>query len=190
MLEINNKLISLDILDVKFSCDLKQCKGNCCIYGDGGAPLETDEIEEIKNNYKKIQKYMSHQGIQEIEKQGFFTIDDDGDKVTPLVNNAACAYVTYENEITLCAIEKAYLNGEINFYKPISCHLYPIRLTEYKKFTAVNYHKWDICKSALKKGKQENIPLYESLKTPIIRKFGEEFYEQLKYAGENLKLER
>jgi len=189
MLEINDKLISLDILDVKFSCNLNHCKGNCCIYGDGGAPLEKEEIEEIKNNYELIQKYMSEQGKKEIEKQGFYTIDDDGDQVTPLINNAACAYVTYENDITLCAIEKAYLNKEINFQKPISCHLYPIRLTEYKKFTAVNYHKWDICKGALKKGKQENIPLYKSLKEPIIRKFGKEFYEQLKYAGENLKLD-
>jgi len=189
MLEIDDKLISLDILDVKFSCDLKHCKGNCCIYGDGGAPLEEEEIDFIQKNYDIIQKYMEEQGRIAIKGQGFYTIDSDGDKVTPLVNNAACAYITYENDIALCAIEKAFSEGEINFQKPISCHLYPIRLTKYAKFTAVNYHKWDICKSALKKGKQENTPIYKSLEKPIIRKFGKEFYEQLKYAGENLKID-
>ena len=189
ILEIDDKLISLDVLDVKFSCNLQHCKGNCCIEGDGGAPLEDKEIESIQKEYDSIQKYMTERGKEAIKEQGFYTIDDDGDKVTPLIDNRACAYITFDKDLSLCAIEKAYLNKDIQFHKPISCHLYPIRLTKYAHFTAVNYHKWDICKSALKKGKQDNIPLYQSLKDAIIRRFDEDFYQQLDYAHKNLKTE-
>ena len=190
MLEIDDKLISLDILEKKFSCDLEKCKGACCIYGDSGAPLSKEEVLLIKKNYDKIKPYMTERGIEEIEKQGFSMIDIEKDTVTPLIDNLACAYITYKGDIALCAIESAYLDKVIDFRKPISCHLYPIRLTQYSKFTAVNYDKWDICKSALKKGKKENIPLYISLEDSITRKFGEDFYKQLKYAGEHLKIDK
>ena len=189
MLEIDQKLISLDIIDKEFACDLKKCKGNCCVFGDSGAPLEPEEIEIIKNHFEKIKPYMTARGIEEIEKQGFSVIDKDHDTVTPLIDNLACAYISYDDDIALCAIERAFLNKEIDFQKPVSCHLYPIRITKYSKFTAVNYDKWDICKSALKKGKQEKSYLYKYLEIPLKRKFGKEFYEQLKYAAENLNIE-
>ena len=190
MLEIDDKLISLDILEKKFSCDLSKCKGNCCVFGDSGAPISEEEVELVKENYEQIKPYMSKRGIEEVEKQGFSMIDIEHDRVTPLIDNLACAYISYDGDIALCAIERAFLDKKINFRKPISCHLYPIRLTKYSKFTAVNYDKWDICKAALKKGKQENIPLYISLKESITRKFGKDFYEQLKYAGENLDISK
>ena len=190
MLEIDDKLISLDIIEKEFSCDLEKCKGDCCIYGDSGAPLTSEEVEIIKENYEHIKSYMTERGIEEITKQGFSVVDVENDTVTPLIDNLACAYVSYDGDIALCGIERAYLDKKISFKKPISCHLYPIRLTQYSKFTAVNYDKWDICKSALKKGKQEKIPLYISLEEPITRKFGKDFYDQLKYAGENLNIDK
>lgn len=189
MLEIEDKLISLDIIEKPFSCDLQKCKGNCCVYGDSGAPMEKDEVEIIKNNYENIKPYMTEKGIAEIEKQGFSMVDIDGDTVTPLIDNLACAYVSYIDDIALCAIESAFLDKKIDFQKPVSCHLYPIRVTKYKKFSAVNYDKWDICKAAIKKGKNQDLKIYKFLEQPIIRKFGQDFYDQLKYAAENLKIE-
>jgi hypothetical protein len=186
VLEIGDKLISLDIIDKEFACDLEKCKGNCCVYGDSGAPLEAEEIKIIEENYEIIKPYMTERGIEEIEKQGFSIIDKDHDTVTPLIDNLACAYISYKGDIALCAIERAFLDKKLDFQKPISCHLYPIRITKYSKFTAVNYDKWDICKSALKKGKQEKSYLYKYLETPIKRKFGNDFFSQLKYAAEHL----
>ena len=190
MLEIDDKLISLDILDKEFSCDLEKCKGACCVYGDSGAPLTKEEVLLIEGNYDKIKPYMTDRGLEEVDKQGFSMIDIEKDTVTPLIDNLACAYITYKGDIALCAIESAYLDKKIKFRKPISCHLYPIRLTQYSRFTAVNYDKWDICKPALKKGKRDKTPLYISLQDSITRKFGTEFYEQLKYAGENLEIDK
>lgn len=189
MLEIDNKLISFDIIDKEFSCDLEKCKGACCIYGDSGAPMEKEEVETIIAHYDIIKSYMTERGLEEVEKQGFSVIDKDKDTVTPLIDNLACAYISYDGDIALCAIERAFLDKKINFQKPVSCHLYPIRVTQYSKFSAVNYDKWEICKSALKKGKKENTYLYKYLETPIKRKFGTKFYDQLTYAAENLDLE-
>ncbi len=186
MLEIDDKLISLDIIDKEFACDLEKCKGNCCVFGDSGAPMEDNEIETIKKKYELIKPYMTERGIEEVSKQGFSTIDSDHDTVTPLIDNLACAYISYDGDIALCAIERAFLDKKIDFQKPVSCHLYPIRITKYSKFSAINYDKWDICKPALKKGKQEKSYLYKYLETPLKRKYGEAFYEQLEYAAENL----
>ncbi len=151
--------------------------------------MEPEEIATIIENYELIKPYMTERGLEEVEKQGFSVIDKDKDTVTPLIDNLACAYISYDGDIALCAIERAFLDKKINFQKPVSCHLYPIRVTQYSKFAAVNYDKWDICKSALKKGKTEESYLYKYLETPIKRKFGNEFYEQLKYAAENLDIE-
>lgn len=188
MLEIDDKLISLDIIDKEFACDLEKCKGQCCVYGDSGAPLTKEEVEIIKKNYKIIKPYMTERGLEEIKKQGFSMIDKDHDTVTPLIDNLACAYISYDGDIALCAIERAFLDKKLDFQKPVSCHLYPIRVTQYSKFTAVNYDKWDICKSALKKGKTEKSYIYKYLETPIKRKFGQDFYDKLKYAAENLDI--
>lgn len=188
MLDIEDKLISLDVIETEFACDLSKCKGSCCVFGDSGAPLEEKEVSLIEEGYEKIKPYMTDRGIEEIEKQGFSMIDMDKELVTPLIDNLACAYISYVDDIALCSIERAFLNNEIKFQKPVSCHLYPIRITEYAKFTAVNYDKWDICKPALKKGKVEKSNIYKYLEVPIKRKYGSEFYEKLKYAAENLDI--
>ena len=185
MLQIDNAIISLDVLDKKFCCNLQKCKGDCCVHGDSGAPLEENELEIIENIYPLIKPYLTKEGDAAIQAIGCYTIDSDGDYVTPLVNNMECAYVYYENGIVKCSIEKAYNEGIINFIKPISCHLYPIRIKKYTEFDAVNYDRNDLCKSAVRMGNKESIPIYVFLKEPLIRKYGKEWYEQLKYAGDN-----
>ncbi|HBL76325.1 MAG: hypothetical protein A2W90_08300 [Bacteroidetes bacterium GWF2_42_66] len=191
MLEIGRAIVSLDILDKHFLCDLLKCKGACCVEGDSGAPLTDEEAIEIEQNYPVFEKYIPENHKKEVDKQGFSVIDSDGDRVTPLVNNRQCAYTfTDEKGILKCAIEKAYFNGEITFRKPLSCHLFPIRINEYRHFDAVNYQKLDICKPGRECGASEKLPLYKFLREPLIRRYGSEWYEQLVYAADNLKLER
>jgi hypothetical protein len=187
MLEIGRAIVSLDILEKHFLCDLLKCKGNCCVEGDSGALLTEGEAKEIEQNYPVFEKYIPEEHKKEVEKQGFSVIDFEGDLVTPLVNNRQCAYTfTDEKGILKCAIEKAYLEGEITFRKPLSCHLFPIRITEYQHFDAVNYQQLDICKPGRKCGAEQKLPLYKFLREPLIRKYGSEWYEQLVYAAENL----
>lgn len=186
MLQIDDKIISFDVLEQKFVCDLKKCKGACCIHGDSGAPLEDYETDVLDKIFPVVKKYMRKEGVDAIVKQGTSVIDYDGDIVTPLVNGVECAYVVFEDGITKCAIEKSFEAGEIDFQKPISCHLYPIRVKKYKDFEAVNYHSWDICKNALVLGKKLNVPVYIFLANPLIRKYGIEWYEKLKIASEEL----
>lgn len=179
MIVIDNTIISEDIRDIRFCCDLKKCKGACCIEGDAGAPIEEEEISLLEDFIDEIKPYMTNEGIKVIESNGIFDFDEKGEYVTPLVNNRECAYVYFEDNITRCAIEKAFEEGKINFQKPVSCHLYPIRITKHKDFEAVNYHKWYICQSAFTLGKDINLPLYKFLKEPLIRKYGEEWYSNL-----------
>jgi hypothetical protein len=185
MLEIGRTVVSLDILEKQFLCDLLKCKGACCVEGDSGAPVTPEEAIEIGKAYPEVAPYLEESHQAEIRKQGFAVIDLDGDLVTPLVNNRQCAYTYEEKGILKCGIEKAFLDGKINFRKPVSCHLFPIRITEYKRFDAVNYQKIDICKPGRDCGKSAQLPLYVFLKEPLIRKYGEEWYEQLTYAAEN-----
>ena len=187
MLEIGNTIISLDIFEKKFVCDLSACNGGCCIEGDSGAPLNEDEIEFIEANFDKIKPFMTSKGIEVIEEEGLWWIDEQGDKVTTLINNKECAFVVMDGKIAKCAIEIANKNKKIDFLKPISCHLYPIRLTEYKKFTAINYHAWDICNAAVRYGKHLGTPVFQFLKEPLIRKFGTEWYKELEIAFEYIK---
>lgn len=184
MLEIENTLVSLDVIEKQFHCDLSKCNGACCVVGKSGAPVDDDEKEILADVYPLVRDYMIPEGIKAVEEQGWYVIDDDGDTVTPLVNNSACAYVYYENGIALCAIEKAWIDGKIDFQKPISCHLYPIRITKYEKFDAINYEKNKICKAALKKGKSEKAYLYKFLKDPLIRKYGNKWYSELELNAE------
>lgn len=179
MIQIGRNIVSFDVLEEKFCCDLGFCKGVCCVHGDSGAPLEKDEAEILENVFPKVKPYLRKESILSIEKQGFYIIDSDGDLVTPLLNGKECAYAYFENGIAKCAIEKAYFDKKIAFRKPVSCHLYPIRITDYKEFSAVNYHKWEICAEAVKKGKKENIPVYIFLKDALIRKYGQEWYNEL-----------
>ena len=185
MIQIDDKLISEDIFSEEFVCNLAKCKGICCVEGDAGAPLDANEIEILKQIYPKIKPYLLPKGIKAIEEQGTHTVDFEGDLVTPLVNNAECAYVIFDEKgYTKCGIEKAYEEGVIDWQKPISCHLYPIRITEYSNFSAVNYHEWDICSDACALGKELGVKVYKFLKTPLIRKYGEEFYNILSEAAE------
>ena len=186
MLEIGRTIISMDILEKQFLCDLLKCKGACCVEGDSGAPVTHEEASAIQKAYPEVESYIPESHRNEIRKQGFAVVDADGDLVTPLVNNRQCAYTFEEKGILKCGIEKAFLDGKINFRKPVSCHLFPIRITEYKRFDAVNYQKIDICKPGRECGQSEKLPLFIFLKEPLIRKYGEDWYKQLEYAALNL----
>lgn len=190
MLEIGRAIVSLDILDKQFLCDLMKCKGACCVEGDSGAPVTAEEVKAIEEAYPAFKNYLPESHQEEISKQGFGVIDFEGDLVTPLVNFKQCAYTYKDNGILKCGIEKAYLEGKTSFRKPVSCHLFPIRITEYKRFDAVNYQQIDICKPGRQCGKSEKLPLYVFLKEPLIRKYGQEWYEQLSYAAENYNQSR
>jgi hypothetical protein len=179
MIAIKNTLISDDLVAVKFCCNLPVCLGACCVEGDAGAPLDEEEIAMIDDYINEIKPYMLPEGIEVVENLGVFDYDIEGNLVTPLFNDRECVFVYFEEGITRCAIEKAHTEGKIPFPKPISCHLYPVRLTPYKTFEAVNYHQWHICRPALEKGKEVEIPLYVFLKDALIRKYGKEWYEEL-----------
>ena len=190
MIQIDDKLISEELFSEEFVCNLAKCKGICCVEGDAGAPLDEDETKILDETYPKIKPYLRPEGIQAIEEQGTYTLDFEGDLVTPLVNNAECAYVIFDEKgYTKCAIEKAYEDGVIDWQKPISCHLYPIRITEYSNFSAINYHEWDICSDACTLGKELGVKVYQFLKKPLIRKYGEEFYQTLSEAAEEWEKE-
>ena len=179
IIEIGKTLISSEIIDEQFVCDLDACKGICCVEGDSGAPLEDSELSILEDVYPVVKKYLSPEGITEIEKQGVFVIDIDGDKVTPTINNLECAFFYRKEGTTFCAIEQAYLNGEIDFKKPISCHLYPIRINKYAKFDGVNYDEQPMCNAACTLGKKLKVPVFKFLKEPLIRKYGDDWYADL-----------
>lgn len=188
MIEINGKIVSDDILTECFACDITRCKGECCVDGNSGAPLEMEEADILEEEYENYKPYMTPEGIESVERQGFMVVDCDGDYTTPLVDDAECAYSYRENGITLCAIEKAFREGKCSFRKPISCHLYPIRLINLSNGTiGLNYHRWNVCSSACENGRKLGIPVYKSLREPIIRRFGEDFYKALECAEDLLK---
>lgn len=190
MIDIDDKIVSTDLLKECFACDLGQCKGICCVEGNAGAPLDMEEVDILEEEFENFRPYMTEAGIKAIEEQGFMVIDCDGDYTTPLVNDAECAYSYEENGTTFCAIEKAWREGKCNFQKPISCHLYPIRVAQFSNGTVgLNYHRWSVCRSAVECGKRLGIPVYKALKEPIIRRFGEAFYEQLEEAAKLINQE-
>jgi hypothetical protein len=179
VLQIDNTIISLDVFEKKFKCDLAKCKGKCCVYGDSGAPLEKDEVKLLEEIYPEVKPFLRPEGIMAIEEQGTSMVDSDGDDVTPLINHKECAYTIIENGIYFCAIESAYLKKKIKFQKPISCHLFPVRIKDYPEFTAVNYEKWEICKDAVKLGHEEDVSIVDFLKQALIRRFGKKWYKKL-----------
>ncbi len=180
MLEVKNTLVHEDVLKENFVCHLEKCKGACCIEGDSGAPLEESELKILADIYPQVKPYMTAKGIEAVEKDGTHVTDFEGDYTTPCVDtNKECAYVTWENGITKCAIEKAYEEGKVNWKKPISCHLYPIRITNYPDFDVLHYDRWSICSSACNFGSELNVKVFEFLKNPLIRKYGEDWYEEL-----------
>ena len=180
MFQIDDTIISEEVLSEEFVCNLSKCKGICCVDGDSGAPLDEDELPISDDIYEDIKPYLRPEGIATIEKNGKYERDSDGEWVTPLVEGGECAYVIFdENGITKCGIEKAWEDGVVDYKKPISCHLYPIRLKKYKKFTAVNYHAWDICSDACVLGKELKVNVVHFLKDALIRKFGQKWYDEL-----------
>jgi len=191
MLQIGSSIVSLDVLETHFVCDLSGCMGKCCILGDSGAPLEDGEIDILSEIFPKVKPFMTPAGIAVIEEQGMYSIDFDCDKVSPLIGDLEdCAFSFIEHGITYCAIERAFLTGAIEFRKPVSCHLYPVRITKYDEFEAVNFHKWHICKDAIDLGKKKGTPLYIFLKEPLIRKFGLDWYEDLCVAAHHFFSEK
>lgn len=189
MIQIDDTIISLDVIESNFLCDLSHCKGICCIEGDSGAPLEEDELAKLEEVLPLVWADLSPGAQEIINKQGVAYIDGDGDLVTSIVNNKDCVFTCYDTDGTCkCSIEKAFRAGKTDFYKPISCHLYPIRLTKYTDFTAVNYHRWEVCKAAEVLGRKENLPVYKFLKEPLIRKFGEAWYNALEECAGELKM--
>ncbi len=180
MFQIQDTIVSLDVIEEDFFCDLDACKGICCVEGDAGAPVEKEELSLLNEVLPVIWNDLSPQAQEVINKQGVAYIDVDGEYVTSIIDGKDCVFTCYDDKGTcMCAIEKAYRNGLTDFYKPVSCHLYPIRVARYKEFKAVNYHRWSVCKAATLLGKSKDIKVYQFLKEPLIRKFGEEWYEQL-----------
>ena len=186
MIELQDTLISEDILEKQFVCNLSACKGACCVEGDAGAPLLEEELPQLEQAYEAVKPYMRKEGIAAVEKQGLYVNDDwDKEKVTPLVNDKECAFVAFDDDGTAkCTIEQAYRDGKTTFYKPISCHLYPIRIKQYSEFKAINYHKWDICSAACSLGENLKVKVYQFLKEPLIRAFGEDWYTELEAVDE------
>ncbi|WP_128332057.1 DUF3109 family protein [Apibacter sp. HY039] len=185
MIQIDDTIISLDVFQKQFVCNLNKCKGICCVEGDSGAPLDEDELPVLEEIYDQVAPYLRDEGKRSIELQGKYVTDIDGDYVTPLIEGKECAYVIFDDAgIAKCAIEKAYEEGKVSYKKPISCHLYPIRLQKLRKYIALNYDEWHICSDACTLGKELKVKVFEFLKEPLIRKFGEDWYFQLQEANQ------
>ncbi len=187
MIEINNILISDEILDERFTCDMTQCKGACCIQGEEGAPVNEEESKILKKILPKVRPYLSEEGNQALKKKGAIVINKDNELKTPLIyNEGPCAYVIFEKNIAKCGIEKAYEDGVINFKKPISCHLYPIRESSFNEHTTINYDRWEICNKACILGLKLKMPVFRYVKDALIRRFGSSFYNELNCVYESL----
>ncbi|MFV8225494.1 DUF3109 family protein [Christiangramia aquimixticola] len=188
MFQLGKTLVSEEIIKNDFLCNLSACKGACCIDGEAGAPVEPEEREIMERIYPKVKPYLRKEGIEAIEAQGVYITRENGEIETPLINEADCAYVTFDDKGTaLCAIEEAYNQGDIDWKKPVSCHLYPVRIQEYSTFSAVNYHRWEICDDACSLGAELQVPIYKFVKEALVRKFGEDWYKELEKVAEEIK---
>ncbi len=191
MIQVGDVILSDDIFEEHFICDLSKCKGSCCVEGDAGAPLEADEIEKINSILPEIWNDLSPLAQSLINTQGISYTDYDGEQVTSIINGRECVFTyTDEDGIVKCAIEKAHREGRIDVRKPISCHLYPIRVMKYKGYTALNYSRWSICKPAIALGKSQGVKIYQFLKEPLIRAYGEEWYQEVCEAATLLEQEK
>ena len=184
MVKIGNTVVSFELFEQYFCCDLAVCKGCCCVEGDAGAPLTKDEVKQLNDILPLIRPFLTEKAKEVIDNQGVSYIDKDGDYVTSIINGKECVFAGFENEICFCVLEKAYNQGIISFPKPISCHLYPVRLENFENFTAVNFHRWNLCNSAEKYGKTKKIRAYKFLKNPLIRQFGQDWYAELEQVAE------
>lgn len=180
MIEVGKTLVSDDVIDEAFVCDLTKCKGACCVEGDLGAPLLEEELEEIDKAIDLVKPYLTQEAIDVLEKEGGYLLDEDGDLSTTTINGKECAFAFYdENKILKCSIEQAHKEGRTDFKKPISCHLYPIRISKLPDFEALNYDRWQICSPACDLGKELKVPVYKFLKEALTRKYGEDWYKEL-----------
>ena len=191
MVQVGDVIVSFDVFREKFFCDLDASKGACCIEGDAGAPVELEEVEKLEEVLPVIWDDLSPEARKVIDKQGVVYTDQEGDLVTSIVNGKDCVFTCYDEKgACYCAIEKAFREGRCHFYKPVSCHLYPVRIGNCGMYKALNYHRWDVCKAAVALGRQKNMPVYRFLKEPLIRKFGEDWYAELELVAEELKKQK
>ncbi len=185
MLQIQNTIVTLDLAEEFFCCDLEKCLGACCIEGDAGAPVTIDEVEKIEEALPVVEPEMLPRAVEEVRQNGVAYVDQEGDLVTTILDGRNCAFTCYApGGICLCALEKAFREGKTGFKKPASCSLYPLRLTTYPTFTAVNYHRWKICRDAVANGRKKGIRLYQFLRGPLTERFGQEWYDELAQACE------
>ena len=188
IIEIGDKLVSTELFEKEFVCNLKACKGACCEEGDDGAPLTLDEVDLLEEHIDEIKPYMTEEGKAQIEETGVFYMDRDNEPVTTLNKGKECSFVrTGKDGILECTIDRAHTDGKISFNKPLSCHLYPIRVKSYRSFSSLNYDKWPICDDACKLGEELGVQVYKFLKDPLIRAYGEAFYKELEKVDEELK---
>jgi len=188
LVQIDDKIMSTELFERKFVCDLNACKGACCVEGDNGAPMTLEEVDILEDIYEEVKPFMRPEGIAAVEKDGVFYMDDFNHPATTLVNGAECAFVYFdETGITKCAVEKAYLEGKTTWKKPISCHLYPIRTAVVGDSIALNYEEWKICQPACACGESLDVPVFRFLKEPLIRAFGEPFYNDMLAVDAELK---
>jgi hypothetical protein len=188
MFQLGKTIVSEEIIEKEFVCNLNACKGACCVEGEAGAPLEEQELDELRDNFEKIRPYLEEKGLQAIQEQGLFTTNELGEHETPLIDGKDCAYVIHdERNHALCGIEEAYNQGVVQFKKPISCHLYPVRIRQYSEFAAINYHKWEICDDACTLGSELQVPVYQFVKQALIRKFGEQWFRELEEVADKVK---
>lgn len=187
ILQIGDVLVSPDIFTEKFCCDLDACKGICCVEGDAGAPVTLDEIGAIEEALDVVWSDLNASSQSVIDQQGVAYTDEEGDLVTSIVNGKDCVFTCYEKDCCLCALERSFRAGKTAFVKPLSCALYPIRVKEFDNgLTGINYHRWDVCKAAVKKGQELDLPVYKFLKAPLIRKFGEAWYSELESVADQI----
>jgi hypothetical protein len=191
MIAIDNILVSDDVISEQFVCDLARCKGGCCVDGDAGAPLQKDELEKINKVYEAVLPYLNEESKKELQRQGKYVYDKEFGWVTPTITSKVCVYgITGKDGIVKCGIEQAFNDGKIDWKKPISCHLFPIRIKESrdKQTEFVNYEpREDLCKAACSLGKKLKVPVYVFLKDALIRKYGKQFYEALEATAKHLE---
>lgn len=191
MFQLGKTIVSEEIINKDFVCNLSACKGACCVDGDAGAPLDEEETKILDEIYPKVKPYLREKGIKAIEEQGTYIKTELGDLETPLIDGADCAYVIFDEKGTaLCGIEEAYNQGAIDWKKPVSCHLYPVRVQKYSEFSAVNYHRWQICDDACSLGAELQVPVYKFVKDALIRKFGKDWYAELEKTAEKILQEK
>ena len=187
MFQLNKTIVSEEILEKEFVCNLSACLGACCVDGDAGAPLDEEETKILAEIYPKIKSYLRPEGIKAIEEQGTHIVSEFGELETPLIEGKDCAYVIFDGKSALCGIEQAYNEGIVTWKKPVSCHLYPIRVKEYSDFSAVNYHKWHICSDACALGAELGVPVYQFVKEALVRKFGQQWFDELDKVAQEMK---